>query len=713
MTSSRLAHDRRQRAIGIALAFAPRSSAASSICVNGARRHALRATRPSTRRRRTRSRARCCSCSLLPRSRSRGRVAASSVDRARRWLALLAVAVHRRQRPVRPLLRRSRARRRRRRHSSRRRSSSGSRCSPFRCCGSGSGWRTRSRSACCSAGQAWLAGNAGTRRLRHGRGDDPRRDAALVGRGRLRQAAPRRRSPPRVLAAARMALGTVLLVGWLAVSGKSAEPARALGGEQWRLGAADGAAAHRLRRHLVRGARARAGHRRDGGARLRRRRDRDAVGSDGRDAAIGVGGTVLITLGTARRRARGAAPRSARPSCVTVTAGAAPLRALRVPAERARPLRRRRARARCSSTATRGRVGRRPRRARADVRGRLAVPDADRGREPASPTRSTRASSRRTGSATTCSSASPPATLARHVDDRFRGRLGAAREHRRRRGRGRRGPAPLLPRVRGLPVARAAAERDRRRAAPRPRPVPDDAGARPRGRGRLGDGARAAAALGGGTLGSASRTPRRVRWRDDGLALVHPPATGRAGLAALGLRLRRPHGRARRARWSGRRGARWPPPTGRGSVGRAGVRVSRKAPAPGASARSPTTWSAPFSRRLPDRPSRSTPTTRPKPAARPRQHPQASSRSGGVLRCQAELLAGRTKRVRRRLAPQPSRTNRCTVDSPSISEASPARSRMLWLFSLGDTTAQRALPRGQPRGTAASLSKASNPSRSR
>ncbi len=36
-------------------------------------------------------------------------------------------------------------------------------------------------------GQAWLAGSLGHDRLRQGRGDDPRGDAALVGRGRLRQ----------------------------------------------------------------------------------------------------------------------------------------------------------------------------------------------------------------------------------------------------------------------------------------------------------------------------------------------------------------------------------------------------------------------------------------------------------------------------------------------------------------------------------------------
>ena len=89
-----------------------------------------------------------------------------------------------------------------------------------------------------------------------------------------------------------------------------------------------------------------------------------------------------------------------------------------------------------------------------------------------------------------------PADLARHVDDRFRGRDSAARsEHVVDAVRRRRRAASLLPRLRRLPVARPAAHRGRRRAAPDPRPVPDDGRRRRDGRRRLADGVRAAAAL--------------------------------------------------------------------------------------------------------------------------------------------------------------------------------------------------------------------------
>ena len=75
---------------------------------------------------------------------------------------------------------------------------------------------------------------------------------------------------------------------------------------------------------------------------------------------------------------------------VSDAAGAAPVRALRVPAERARPLRRRPS-AHAARVRRRRRVRRRPRRARAHVRGRVAVPRADRRRErdrrPARPAR--------------------------------------------------------------------------------------------------------------------------------------------------------------------------------------------------------------------------------------------------------------------------------------------------------------------------------------
>ena len=112
--------------------------------------------------------------------------------------------------------------------------------------------------------------------------------------------------------------------------------------------------------------------------------------------------------------------------------------------------------------------------------------------------------------------------------------------------RRRRGAAPLLPRVRrstrgsgcsaaGSSTSRSASSTSagrRRRSCSRSRAESADVLAEPLlwedGRLRLGE-----------------PEPRRVRWRDGGRAFV-PAAAGGAGLAPLGLRLRRPHGRGRR-----------------------------------------------------------------------------------------------------------------------------------------------------------------------
>ena len=99
-------------------------------------------------------------------------------------------------------------------------------------------------------GQAWLAGKLGT--VAFGKGEAMILAATLLWSVEIVFVKYLLRSiPPSVLAAARMALGTVLLVGWLAMTGKLGDLA-ALSALQWRWVAADGAAPHRLRRHLVR-----------------------------------------------------------------------------------------------------------------------------------------------------------------------------------------------------------------------------------------------------------------------------------------------------------------------------------------------------------------------------------------------------------------------------------------------------------------------------
>ena len=216
------------------------------------------------------------------------------------------------------------------------------------------------------------------------------------------------------------------------------------------------------------------------------------------------------------RRARGCARRDRR---------AAPLRALRVSAERARSLRRRRA-AHAARVRRRGRVGRRARRARAHVRGRVALPDADRGRErhrrPARPARRggllgrQRPARPRRGRRPRASRRGP---LPRTHRPRWRA-------DRRRRG-GRRRAAPLLPCLRRLPVARAAADGHGRRAAARPRPLPRS---RPpsfaRSTGTSVEVLLRPLVWDGRPLALGPAKTRTARWREDGLALRRPPEPG-------------------------------------------------------------------------------------------------------------------------------------------------------------------------------------------
>ena len=184
-------------------------------------------------------------------------------------------------------------------------------------------------------------GDAGTIVVRRGRGDDPRGDAALGGRGRARQAARSCRSTPRTLA--RGADG--------ARDGAAPRLGRRLGPQgraRWRsacravaVGAPHRLAAHRLRRDLVRGARPRAGGRRHRGARLRRGRDRALSGAASTATPVDVSGScswppaarspALLALrprpGAALRRDRRARSSSrATPTRRTRWASAAPTR---------------------------------------------------------------------------------------------------------------------------------------------------------------------------------------------------------------------------------------------------------------------------------------------------------------------------------------------------------------------------------------------------
>ena len=222
------------RATGIALAFATAVVSGVSIYVNGrAVRHFGDATVYTTaknagRRRAARSR------SPWPRARRGAPSAARRARDARQWLALLAVGVDRRQRAVRPLLRGARPRRGDagvvHPEDARRLGRAARRAAPPRALRAR---RTPLAIVLLSPARRGSSGDAGHGRLRRRRGDDPRRDAALGRRGRLRQAPARgarrrARSPRREWAS-----GRLLLLGWLAVSGRWASSPR-LGAEQWR-----------------------------------------------------------------------------------------------------------------------------------------------------------------------------------------------------------------------------------------------------------------------------------------------------------------------------------------------------------------------------------------------------------------------------------------------------------------------------------------------
>ena len=133
----------------------------------------------------------------------------------------------------------SRARLRRRRPSSTRRSSYGWRSSPSSSCASESGRSTSPRSLWWCAGQAWLVGG-GLGTVTFGAGEAMILAATLLwsievilAKHLLGQL------DTRMLAAARMGLGTVVLLGWLAVSGRGGD-LFALGSEQWMWAIATG-----------------------------------------------------------------------------------------------------------------------------------------------------------------------------------------------------------------------------------------------------------------------------------------------------------------------------------------------------------------------------------------------------------------------------------------------------------------------------------------
>ena len=207
-------------------------------------------------------------------------------------------------------------------------------------------------------------------RLRHAGADDPGRDLAVGGRGRRRQAAARQ---PVVVDGRRRAddprLGRAAGVGRRAGQPVAADlddrrPAR--------LGAADRRAAGDVRRDLVRRAPARAGRRRHRGAGARGSADGRAGRRGRRGPAAGRAGSWCSW--PAARWPRGwagaAAPRWCRPVPERRPAGAAgraALRAVRLPAQRARLLRARRV-----APAARAGRGRRRRRRPAAARPRAS-----------------------------------------------------------------------------------------------------------------------------------------------------------------------------------------------------------------------------------------------------------------------------------------------------------------------------------------------------
>ena len=518
-------HDQPQRPESLSPS-SPRASAACSIWVNGRGRHALPRRDRLHDREEPRSPACSCSRSLLLTRRTAPGARRCPRSRGSGWAALLAVARDRRQRPVRPLLRGlaraeatqaaflqktlvvwvallavpllKRALRR---------------------------GRTRSRSAACSAARP--GSRAASDTVAFGKGEAMILAATLLWsvevvfvKYLLRSHSAGSRSPRRGWRSGRRCSSAG------SRSRASSATLTALSALAVALGPPDRAAPHAPTSR--RGTRRSRGRRRSTSRRCSSSAPSSPRSSRARSTAprSSVGGTVLVAIGSGVIALGGAAPSAGGGAGVTEAAGALlfaryayPPNALGLcgadsPRHAARVRRR-------------GGERRRPRRARADVRRRVAVPDADRRVRTGSRTRSTRGSSRRTGSGTTSSRTSPPA------DARAPRRRALPRPARQRRAtasldrRGRRRAAPLLPRVRALSVARPPAQRDRRRAAPRARPVPDDAGARALGRGGVGRRPRASRCSGTtARLRLGEPEPRRVRWRDGGRAFVAPPQPG-------------------------------------------------------------------------------------------------------------------------------------------------------------------------------------------
>ncbi len=528
------------RATGIALAFVDGARQRRLDLRERPRREALqRRDRVHDREERGRGRApRSCSLSRPPRP---GAPAYGGLPsrRPQAWLALVAVAVDRRQRALRPLLRGARARRgdagRVHPEDARRLGRAARRAAPR---ASASGSRTRSRSASSSPARP------GSRARRHGRvrdrrGDDPRRDAPLVDRGRATSSAARA-APPRD--ARRCAHGESAprcsSAGSPSPAGGRSSPGSAR--EQWRWILLTGLL---LTAYVA-----------TWYAALARAQAVDVT-------AVLVFGAVVTALlvGRGRRHARQRRRHGARRGRLRL------LVARRcAPPARPRP---------CDMTDTAGPL----------LFARYAYPPnalglcgADTPRTLLEYGDARRVDGGLAELARTFDGAWPyltliagangiadpldprvveaywvgnellervrPAELARHVDDRFRGRLGRARERlvRRRCGRGR--AAPLLPRLRRLPVARADA--DGRWSTSRCTSS-TSAGRRPRScrrsreTGWTSSRGRCSGTVQHLRLGAAGARAR-FAGETDGLAFVSRSAAGRPRLAALGLRLRRP-----------------------------------------------------------------------------------------------------------------------------------------------------------------------------
>ena len=202
----------------------------------------------------------------------------------------------------------------------------------------------------------------------------------------VREAPARTSLAPRTLAAARMGIGHGRCSScWVAITGQAGRRSTGARRRAVALGAAHRAAAHGLRRHVVRRARARAGDRRDRGARVRRRRHGAALRrrrrrADQRRSARSSSRSApaldrVWPPSADRRRPRRLLPRDA-------TGAAGPLLFARY----AYPPN---ALGLCGADAPRtlleygdaGASRRRPRRAGADLRRRVAVPHPDRRRE--------------------------------------------------------------------------------------------------------------------------------------------------------------------------------------------------------------------------------------------------------------------------------------------------------------------------------------------